>query len=68
MESPEPNDAYMEDDEDDSDNDDEIEETQEKAHNDDIHQVFWINNLEILSGSFFEKPVNRKTIKNHIYC
>lgn len=38
MESPEPNDAYMEDDEDDSDNDDEIEETQEKAHNDDIHQ------------------------------
>lgn len=38
MESPEPNDAYMEDDEDDSDNDDEIEETQEKAVNDDIHQ------------------------------
>lgn len=38
MESPEPNDAYMEDDKDDSDNDDESEETQDKVDIDDIHE------------------------------
>lgn len=38
MDSPEPNDAYMEDDEDDSDNDDENEETEWKKKSDDTHQ------------------------------
>lgn len=42
MDSPEPNDAYMEDDEeddeDDSDNDDENEETEWKTKSDDTHQ------------------------------
>lgn len=42
MDSPEPNDAYMEDDEeddeDDSDNDDENEETEGKTKRDDTHQ------------------------------
>lgn len=38
MDSPEPNDAYMEDDEDDSDNDDENEETEGKTKSDDTHQ------------------------------
>lgn len=37
MDSPEPNDAYMEDD-DDSDNDDENEETEWKTKSDDTHQ------------------------------
>lgn len=38
MDSPEPNDAYMEDDEDDSDDDDENEETEGKTKSDDTHQ------------------------------
>lgn len=38
MDSPEPNDAYIEDDEDDSDNDDENEETEWKTKSDDTHQ------------------------------
>lgn len=38
MDSPEPNDAYIEDDEDDSDNDDENEETEGKTKSDDTHQ------------------------------
>lgn len=38
MDSPEPNDAYMEDDEDDSDNDDKNEETEWKTKSDDTHQ------------------------------
>lgn len=38
MDSPEPNDAYMEDDEDDSDKDDENEETEWKTKSDDTHQ------------------------------
>ena len=38
MDSPEPNDAYMEDDEDDSDDDDENEETEWKTKSDDTHQ------------------------------
>ena len=38
MDSPEPNDAYMEDDEDESDNDDENEETEWKTKSDDTHQ------------------------------
>lgn len=38
MDSPEPNDAYMEEDEDDSDNDDENEETEWKTKSDDTHQ------------------------------
>lgn len=38
MDSPEPNDAYIEDDEDDSDNNDENEETEWKTKSDDTHQ------------------------------